>query len=277
MADKSRIEWTEATWNPLTGCTKIGQGCVNCYAERMARRLKAMGQPQYQEVVTDDGHWTNKIAVLPEALELPLKWKRPRRIFVNSMSDLFHKDVPPEFLNAVVQVMSRADWHTYQILTKRYDRPFLALNPQDAAPHILIGFSICTQADADKALPYVRMVAEQGWRTWISYEPALEAIDWRGWEFIHWLVAGGESGPGARAMRYDWAESALTFALINNIPFLFKQWGEWYPVHGVFKSGYLTSQYPLHTWDDHNISLRTGKKLSGRILEGREWNDYPVP
>ena len=176
MAD-SAIEWTEKVWNPLTGCTRIGQGCVNCYAERMAKRLRAMGKPEYQEVVNDKGRWTGVINLIPEKLNQPMHWKKPSRIFVNSMSDLFHDQVPQSFINQVVTVMGNAHWHTFQVLTKRYQRPFLALYPQDAVDHIWIGFSICTQDDADKAMPYLRMVSNEGWRTWVSYEPALEDIN----------------------------------------------------------------------------------------------------
>lgn len=245
MASNSRIEWTETTWNPLTGCTKVGQGCVHCYAERMARRLKAMGQPAYQDVVTDGGKWTNKVTLLLDKLDEPLTWKKPRRVFVNSMSDLFHKDVPNAFIQAVARVMSNANWHTYQVLTKRYDRPPTVLNAQDAADHIFIGYSVCAEEDAEKAREPLRTLAAMGWRTWVSYEPALERVNWRGWEFIDWLVVGGESGPGAREMRPEWVWAARDWAVANQVPFLFKQWG------GV------------------------NKKKAGRLLAGREWNEYP--
>lgn len=225
MMATSKIEWTERVWNPLTGCTRIGQGCVNCYAERMSHRLAAMGRLEYLGITNDKGNWNGEIKLLFSRLDQPLHWKKPSRIFVNSMSDLFHKNVPNSFIHRVVTTMQNAPQHQFQVLTKRYDRPFLVLYPQDASDNILIGFSICNQSDADDARQYLRFVSEMGWRTWVSYEPALEQINWQGWEFIEWLVCGGESGPGARPMHPDWARSARDFCAASNIPFFFKQWG----------------------------------------------------
>lgn len=230
---QSSIEWTDSVWNPLTGCTKVGQGCKHCYAEVMARRLKAMGQAAYQDVVGERG-WTGKVNLLDDKLSDPLKWKKPRRIFVNSMSDLFHEAVPSDFIRRVVETMMLAHWHTFQVLTKRYTRPMVELNQQDASRHIFIGFSICNQRDADMALEPLREVHMMGWRTWISNEPCLEPINWAGYEFIDWMVCGGESGRKARPMHPNWARRAEKFCRANHIPFLFKQWGEWLPVAGVY-------------------------------------------
>jgi len=274
MMAKSHIEWTERVWNPLTGCTRIGQGCVHCYAERMSQRLQAMGRPEYQGIVDDKGHWTSKINLLSDRLEDPLHWKKPSRIFVNSMSDLFHKDVPQSFINQVVTVMSNAPQHIFQILTKRYDRPFLALYPQDASPHIWIGFSICNQDDAEKARTYLRFVSEMGWHTWVSYEPATENVIWKGFEFIEWLVCGGESGPGARPMHPDWARSARDWCKQNQIPFYFKQWGEYAPIC-VNHPDQPGVRYLLHL-DKTPVMPRMGKKAAGRLLDGEQWDEYPA-
>jgi protein gp37 len=222
---KTKIAWSEKVWNPLTGCSKIGQGCKNCYAEKMSCRLKAMGRPEYQNAVNEDGHWTGRITLLEDRLDDPIHWKKPSMIFVNSMSDLFHKDVPQSLINRVVLTMSNAPWHKFQVLTKRYDRLFMALFLQDAVPHIWIGFSICNQADADEAFQYLRWVADMGWTTWVSYEPALEKVDWSGFSFIDWMVCGGESGPGCRHFDWNWARNARDFCECYDIPFFMKQGG----------------------------------------------------
>lgn len=220
----SHIAWTNEVWNPLTGCDKVGQGCKNCYAEIMSRRLRAMGQTGYFDAVDDKGHWTGKITLLEDQLQKPYHWKKPRMVFVNSMSDLFHKNVPQEFINKVVRVMQNNPRHTFQVLTKRYDRPFLALYPQDASKNIYIGFSICNQDDADKARRYLRMVADD-WKTFVSYEPALSNIDWTGYDFIDWMICGGESGTDRRPFELEWAYSARNFCKSHGIPFFMKQDG----------------------------------------------------
>lgn len=300
---KSNIEWTEDVWNPLTGCTRIGAGCKHCYAERMSKRLIAMGREEYAGTVDEKGHWTGKINLLPERLNDPISWKKPRRIFVNSMSDLFHKDVPQSFINQVVQVMQNAPQHTYLVLTKRYDRPFMALYPQDASPQIYIGFSICNQADADKALEYLRMVDRDGRNTWVSYEPALGPINWSGFEFIKWMVCGGESGPQARPMHPSWAGWTRNWCKINKIPFFFKQWGEWMPVADLYSddgsdkafeymdhwvaqvepNGYIPvmSKFNEEGWCKYQpcpgswFMAKVGKKRAGRLLDGEVWDQYP--
>lgn len=272
---KSKIEWTERVWNPLTGCTRIGQGCVHCYAERMAARLAAMGKVDYQDVVNEKGHWNGQVKLLFDKLHEPMRWKKPSRVFVNSMSDLFHEKVPQIFINQVVRAMSNAHWHTFQVLTKRYDRPFLALYPQDAVDHIWIGFSICTQQDADKAREYLRMVSRDGWRTWISYEPSLEKIDWKGFEFVEWFVCGGESGPEARPMHPDWARSARDWCRENSIPYFFKQWGEWAPLdHLPWVTDATTFKHkPIEL--DGTVLCHVGKGKAGRVLDGVELMEYP--
>ena len=242
---QTKIEWTERVWNPLTGCTRIGQGCVNCYAERMSKRLQAMGRPEYQGTVNAKGKWTGEIKLHYDRLDQPYHWKKPSRIFVNSMSDLFHEKVSKQFIEQVFGAMKDCSWHTFQVLTKRYNRPPYILGGT-VSPHIWLGYSICNQADADNAREHLHLLATMGWNTWISYEPALEQIDWTGYEFVKWLVCGGESGPGARPMYPDWARSARDWATLNRIPFYFKQWG------GV------------------------SKKQAGRLLDGQLWDEYPT-
>ena len=190
----------------------------------MARRLKAMGRPEYQNVINERG-WTGKINLLPERLETLKHKKRRRKIFVNSMSDLLHPSVPQMFINQVVAAMSNAPQHTYQILTKRYSRASLSFYPQDAVDNIWIGFSISDQKTADEARIELRYVHDMGWRTWVSYEPALEDVKWSGWEFIDWMVVGGESGPQCRPFDWDWARHTLFWTNQNNIATWIKQGG----------------------------------------------------
>jgi protein gp37 len=235
VATKSAIEWTESTWNPLTGCTKISPGCKHCYAERMALRLQAMGQPNYVRGFNLTLHET--------ALELPLRWKKPQTIFVNSMSDLFHKAVPVEFILKAFDVMGRADWHRYQILTKRSER-LRELSPLlPWKPHIWMGVSV-------ENLEYVHRIErlrETGAHVkFLSLEPLLGPLPGLNLRGIDWVIAGGESGPGARPMDPAWVCEIRDQCRRASVPFFFKQWGG------------------------------TRKKKSGRELEGRTWDEMPM-
>ena len=235
MATKSAIEWTESTWNPVTGCTKISSGCKNCYAERMAKRLKAMGQPNYAngfDVTTHD-----------HALELPLRWKRPQTIFVNSMSDLFHKKVPTDFILRIFDVMNKADWHRYQVLTKRPGR-LLQLDAQLTwAPHIWMGVTV-ENADHIARIDDLRRSGEH--TKFLSLEPLLGPMPELNLDGIDWAIVGGESGPGARPMHPNWVRQIREQCVESGVPFFFKQWG------GV------------------------NKKKAGRTLDGRTWAEMPV-
>ncbi len=234
MAQNSKIEWTESTWNPVTGCTKISPGCKNCYAERMALRLKAAGSPNYANGF--------KVTLHPHALEIPLRWKKHRTIFVNSMSDLFHKDVPFDFISKVFDVMRRASHHRFQILTKRSDR-LLELSPRLTWPrNVWMGVTV---ENADSSFRIENLKQTNAATKFISFEPLLDPIldiDLRG---IDWVIVGGESGPGARPMEPQWAIDIRDQCLNANVPFFFKQWG------GV------------------------NKKKNGRKLDGRIWNQTP--
>lgn len=234
MGLKSAIEWTEATWNPVTGCTKVSAGCHRCYAERMALRLQGMGQQNYTRGF--------EVSLHPHALRLPLAWKKPQIIFVNSMSDLFHEDIPLEFIQKVFDVMRQADWHTYQVLTKRAERLAELAPHLDWPAHVWMGVSVeCAEyACRIDVLRQTRAAVK-----FLSLEPLLGPIPNLDLGDIHWVVVGGESGAGARPMHPHWVVEVRDQCLKASVPFFFKQWG------GV------------------------NKKKAGRLLEGRTWDDMP--
>ena len=214
MSKKSSIEWTESTWNPITGCTKISPGCKNCYAERMAKRLKAMGQQNYRN--------SFKVTTHPHAIELPLKWKKPQTIFVNSMSDIFHELVQKAFILKLFDVMNKADWHLYQILTKRSGR-MLELNSElQWAKYIWMGVTV-EYADNKFRIDNLRQINAN--MKFISFEPLIGNIGKVNLKGIDWVIVGGESGPGARPMKEEWVLEIKRQCLKNNVPFFFKQWG----------------------------------------------------
>jgi len=234
MANKSSIEWTGSTWNPVTGCTKISPGCKNCYAERIAMRLLAMGQSNYTNGFKPTMH--------EHTLKLPLKWKKPQTIFVNSMSDLFHKDVPEEFILKIFNVMNSAPWHTFQILTKRAERLVKVSNRLVWGKNIWMGVSV-ENADYKTRIDYLRKTKAQV--KFISFEPLIDEIDTVNLRGIDWVIVGGESGPKARYMSPEWVINLRNQCLAQNVPFFFKQWG------GI------------------------NKKKTGRLLDGRTWDEMP--
>jgi protein gp37 len=240
MADGSTIEWTDATWNPVTGCTKISRGCDNCYAERFAERFR--GVPGHPFATGFD------LTLRPERLEQPLAWQRSRMIFVNSMSDLFHKEIPTNFVDDVFDTMERATWHTFQVLTKRSSlmRDYLIRRyGQNRGPsHIWCGVSV-EDARAKSRIAHLRM-APAGLR-FLSIEPLLGPLGEIDLTGIDWVIAGGESGPGARVMHPDWVRQVGIECDTQGVAFFFKQWGGLRP-----KSG-------------------------GRSLDGRERNEFPIP
>ncbi|MBN1808109.1 MAG: phage Gp37/Gp68 family protein [Planctomycetes bacterium] len=234
MGTKSAIEWTESTWNPVTGCSKISPGCKYCYAERMARRLKAMGQPNYAKGFD--------LALHEHALELPLKWKTPQVVFVNSMSDLFHKNVPLEFVLKVFDVMNRANWHTYQVLTKRSGRLRELDRRLPWAAHIWMGVSVETEDYLGRVDDLRQSSAHL---KFLSLEPLLGPLSNIDLEGIDWVIVGGESGPHARPMDEEWVIDIREQCAKAMVPFFFKQWGG------------------------------TNKKKAGRLLAGRTWDAMP--
>jgi len=235
MATNSPIEWTDATWNPVTGCSKISPGCKHCYAERMASRLKAMGQKNYSNGF--------EVTLQPHMLELPLHWKTPKRVFVNSMSDLFHVDVPASYIKDVFDVMHRAHWHQFQLLTKRAAR-IEELSPKlKWQPNIWMGVSV----ENEEYLYRIDHLRKTGAHVkFLSLEPLLGPLPKMDLRGIDWAIVGGESGPGARPMNADWVTDIREQCAEAGVAFFFKQWG------GV------------------------QKKKAGRTLEGRTWDQMPA-
>jgi len=234
MAQLSSIEWTDATWNPVTGCTKVSPGCKFCYAERMAKRLQAMGQPRYR-----NGFLTT---LQEDLLEAPLGWAKPRRVFVNSMSDLFHEAVPADFIAGVFGVMERASWHVFQVLTKRAER-LAELAPDLPWPrNVWMGVSV-ESAEFTWRIAHLRRVPAAV--RFLSVEPLLGPIARLPLRGVDWVIVGGESGPGARPMRPEWARAIRDRCVAAEVPFFFKQWG------GV------------------------RKKRTGRALDARTWDEMP--
>jgi len=235
MADNSAIEWTDATWNPVTGCTKISLGCQNCYAERMARRLQAMGTHRYRNGFN--------LTLHEDLLEVPLSWKRGRRIFVNSMSDLFHPKVPTDFIIKMFAVMERAKQHTFQILTKRAERLRGIAPLVKWAPNIWMGVTIESPEYWHRAVILKKVPAAV---RFLSVEPLLAPLGKRSFSGISWVIVGGESGPRSRPIQAEWVRSIRNQCNEQNVDFFFKQWG------GV------------------------NKKAAGRILDRRAWNEMPA-
>ncbi|MBA3634172.1 MAG: phage Gp37/Gp68 family protein [Acidobacteria bacterium] len=234
MAEKSTIEWTESTWNPVTGCTKISDGCKNCYAERLALRLKAMGQKNYRNGFA--------LTIQDQALELPLSWKKPQTIFVNSMSDLFHKDITLDYIQKVFDVMAKADWHNFQVLTKRADRLEKINSELKWTPNIWMGVSVENQ----KVVHRIEDLRETDAHIkFLSIEPLLSNLPNLNLSGIDWVIVGGESGPKARPMKEKWVLDIRDQCEAANVPFFFKQWG------GV------------------------RKHKTGRLLEGKTWDEMP--
>jgi protein gp37 len=231
---QSSIEWTESTWNPLTGCTKISPGCKLCYAERMAKRLRAMGQPRYANGF--------ELTLHEDVLELPRSWQKPQLIFVNSMSDMFHEDVPARFIRKTFDVMRRASWHQFQVLTKRSDR-LLELSPSiDWPENVWMGVSVENQ-DYEFRIDHLKQTGARV--KFLSLEPLLGSLQKLNLRGIDWVIVGGESGPGARPMETEWVLEIKEQCMKAGVPFFFKQWGGF------------------------------NKKKAGRRLQGRTWDELP--
>jgi protein gp37 len=234
MAVKSSIEWTESTWNPSTGCDAISPGCENCYAERMSLRLKAMGQKKYSRGF--------KLSLHPDTLELPLRWKKPQRIFVNSMSDLFHHDVPLDYIQRVFDTMRRAHWHEFQVLTKRSGRLLALTDKIDWPANVWMGVSVESECYKTR-IDHLRKTGAAV--KFLSLEPLLGPLGTLDLSGIDWVIVGGESGPGARPMMAEWVTEVRHQCARAGVPFFFKQWG------GI------------------------QKKRSGRNLDGRTYDEMP--
>lgn len=350
MADKSKIEWTEATWNPIRGCSRVSEGCRNCYAEGVAARWSGPGLP-YEGLVDGKGRWNGVVKLVPEHLADPLRWKRGRLVFVNSMSDVFHPSVSFETIAAIFGIMAAAPRHTFQVLTKRPERAVEWLKWSEWAklpspgggcmsvrgqrnvgrwplPNVWLGFSAENQATFDARWAHAREWAARGWKTWVSLEPLLGRVDvsaalWGravpcqgcpkdvdcdcgfrtarelGEPTLGWVVVGGESGPNARPMHSEWPRLLSDQCEAADVPYLFKQWGEWcprspgYAIDDTKPRVRLTicgcngsSDLPAHgvpgSLTRHDCDCRfdewvgrVGKRAAGRLLDGKLHDGYP--
>jgi protein gp37 len=326
-ADWTTIEWTDATWNPTRGCSRISPGCKNCYAERIAARFSGAGLPYegLARITPSGARWSGELRVIEDDLDQPLHWKKPRRIFVNSMSDLFHEAIDDEEIDAIFSVMALAEHHTFQVLTKRSERMFGYFERRTSIRyHGTVG---STAIDVDRALPLPNVwlgvsVEDSERRTrikhlrgvpaavrFLSMEPLLEHPGKLNLDGIAWVIAGGESGPGARPMHPSWARAIRDQCMAARVPFFFKQWGAWLPLCDYYHDeGDGKEPYDfLQPWLDRGRELialqedgdipqsekgkrfhhdhqpapgswwmgRTSKKEAGRELDGREWNEFP--
>lgn len=282
MGDKTGIEWTDATWNPVVGCSRVSTGCDNCYAIGQAARLVAMAESQGQDTpyagTVADGDWTGVVRTVPDRLDQPLRWKRPRRIFVNSMSDLFHPDVPAGFIADVFSVMRDTPQHTYQILTKRPQRMRSLVSASYAGwdevlPNVWLGTSIETDQYTFRA-DHLRQTPARV--RFLSLEPLLGPLPSLDLEDIGWVIVGGESGSRARTMHPDWVRDIRDRCVDAGVPFFFKQWGEWAPATDPYEMGAVTV-WPGQLLPDSRPCrmVRVGKLAAGRELDGRTWDEYP--
>ena len=330
MADRSAIEWTDATWNPARGCTRVSPGCENCYAERIAARFSGPGQPYEGLATRDPPRWTREVRLIEAALTIPLHWRRPRRVFVNSMSDLFHESLTIHDIAKCLAIMALARQHTYQVLTKRPGRMRELLSAtafwdgvnsfmdrlapahwhdrelEDAGgwplANVWLGVSVEDQARAEERIPL--LLDTPASVRFVSYEPALGPLDLTriahengrpdhyyhsldGYVIdgsqaeiarIHWVIGGGESGPGARPCHPDWIRSIRDQCQAARVPFFFKQWGGWYWVEDMIMPAPPASPGRRDYIRDScgRTAIRSGKKAAGRLLDGREWNEFPT-
>lgn len=245
MATNSKIEWTEATWNPVAGCTILSPGCTNCYAMRLASRLAVMGQDKYVGTTRVSGgrpKWNGKVKTDFASLEIPRRWKKGRLVFVNSMSDLFHESIPLSFIRAVFEVMESTPRHTYQVLTKRAERLEELSKKLRWPDNVWMGVSVESE-EYTYRIDHLRRTKARV--RFLSLEPLLGPLDSLDLRGVHWAIAGGESGPGARPMSKDWVRSIRDQCIQANVPFHFKQWGG------------------------------RNKKKTGRVLDGRTWDQRP--
>lgn len=331
MSQNTNIEWTDATWNPIRGCSRVSEGCRNCYAEKVAKRFSGHDQP-YEGLIAKSGQWNGRIKVADHLIDEPLKWKKSRRIFVNSMSDLFHENVDEETILAIFTTMAKATQHTFQILTKRPQRMCNILQKWESSgltlreghgirlTNVWLGVSVENQQAAEERIP--ALLQTPAAIRWVSAEPLLGPLDLTaicyertatyedildalfceddpedchpiGTATIDWVVAGGESGAGARSLHPDWIRSLRDQCTNSRVPFFFKQWGEWLPGEAIpgrtvyarcdngadftHTGNKRRDNFGTHS-DKHSgplISLRIGKKNAGRMLDGKIWNQFP--
>jgi protein gp37 len=309
----SNIEWTDQTWNPIIGCSNISPGCDNCYAEKIAGRLAniAATTDDYSEVVlfkqqpvtekiNPVGQWSGEMHFVESALEKPLRWHKPRMIFICSMGDFFHKNVPFDWIDKVFEVIKHSPQHTFQILTKRPERMFEYFNFKDVytgLPNVWLGVTAENQDQANKRIPTLLEIPAA--KHFISIEPMLGEIDLTRYEIsrghyrdwltgarfgstiiemtgkLDWVIVGGERGHNARPIHPDWARSIRDQCKEANVPFFFKQWGEWVHIHELTCNGTGVKGKLWHNFDPDTSVCRVGKKLAGRLLDSREYNEFP--
>ncbi|MCH9845749.1 MAG: phage Gp37/Gp68 family protein [Alphaproteobacteria bacterium] len=250
----SEIEWTDKTWNPIKGCFKVSPGCKNCYAIRMAERLQAMQHPLYVGTVKRNGkaNWTGKIGLSEKLLTEPLRWKKPSKIFVNSMSDMFYESVPFEFIKRAFDTMLQADWHEFQILTKRPERAYAFFEQYglQLPQHIWLGVSVESNAYINR-LDMLRQLPAT--IRFVSFEPLLDSVSEANLKNIDWAIVGGESGPDARAMKEEWIDEIYDACQKSDTAFFFKQWGNW-----------------------GKDNKRRSKKENGREYQNQIWDEMPA-
>jgi len=259
MATQSKIEWTDATWNPVRGCSFCSPGCTNCYAARIAARFRRKGLPfeGLAQMTSDGPRWTNTVVCLEDKLMDPLRWKKPRKIFVNSMSDLFHEKVPFDFISRIFDVMAGAHWHTFQILTKRSERLRDLSRHLPWPKNLWMGVSVENAGHLDRIDHLCQTPAKT---KFLSLEPLLGPLHGLNLREIHRVIVGGESGPGARPMSPEWVADIRDKCRCAGVPFLLKQWGK------------ITNN-PNPT--DPTATGNDGNAKGGRLLEGRTWDQMP--
>lgn len=307
MADGTKIEWTDATWQIVTGCSIVSPGCTNCYAMRLAgTRLAHHESRAGLTMDTKAGPvWTGEVRFNANWLEQPLHWKKPRMIFVAAHGDLFHEKVETAWLDQIFAVMALATQHTFQVLTKRPDRMAnyidgahervlesarllsqeMSASMRDRPIHwplknVWLGTSVEDQKRADERHLDMASVAYAGWTSWVSYEPALGPVDWSDWQFLSWMVSGGESGPSARPSHPEWHRATRDWCAKHHVAYLFKQHGSWrhMPERAHFKDSYREQWRRVESGMDGirpALVFDIGKKAAGRLLDGVEHNGFP--
>ena len=297
MSQSTSIEWTHwpgrvgVSWNPTRGCTRVSEGCRNCYAERIAARFSGKDYENqhnpfagFAEMTPSGSRWTGRVELIPKKLEEPLRWKEPCAVFVDSMSDLFHEKLSAKDIISVFEVMAACQQHVFIVLTKRPERiePVLFgaegrwyLGGGDYYPHIILGTSVEDQATADLR---ISVLLNSGWLgpTMVSAEPLLGPVTLEASQGLSWVVAGGESGPGARPAHPDWFRTVRDECQAAGVPFFFKQWGEWAPhTIGSTRNTFRHDFAPHTPTNTLSSVFRVGKTRAGRLLDGREWSEFP--
>lgn len=268
----TKIEWCDETWSPISGCTPASEACLHCYAKTMANRLKAIAiKKGWDSAYIQDDPF--KVTFHPNQLDKPLKWKKPRTVFVCSMGDIFHEDVEIDWIEKVAQTISRADWHTYLLLTKRPEN----INGRILCHNTWVGVTVENQEQAEKRLPILYNL-HGSIKRFVSCEPLLGPVDLSPWiDKLDWIICGGETGPSARPLYPEWVYDIGIKCKINSVPFFFKQWGEWISCeHESYMSTFDTEKYKEHICNNGRGLYRVGKKNAGDRLSDNLYKEYPT-